>query len=431
MAEASSNETLDCAVIGGGVAGALAALDLRDRGRRVAIFAAREGASALCAGTWDVEDPGIERDDERTPERAVPWCVRVLERIQSLCPGLLPAEITAGVLLRRVGTAASPALGRQEPPAGSTRWSARPMPLVVSELGLTRRAVAHDPAMLDLSGLPRGRVAVASLAGHPSFRGRQVARALDAEALARGEARRFAAVEIDFLRRGRDRVLHPHQLAAELDLAEDDPRRGLDARYVMSEAIRAGLGGLSFDAVLVPPILGLCSDDVRSALEAAVGIPIGEAIGLLPGVAGARLMRRLHRALEAHEVDRLPVRIDAVAPGSDGLALHWAGGRARARAVIVATGKRLGGGIATRVRAPGGLDRSLMETLLGVPIDRPGVEVDPQGRLEHLPEPLADRLVFGCGAVLAARSGIGGLLDVARSSLVASAGVDGALKRAG
>jgi len=278
--------------------------------------------------------------------------------------------------------------------------------------------------MLDLSRLPRGRIAVATLAGHPSWEGRQIARALDAEALARGEARRFAAVEIDFLRRGRDRVLHAHELAAELDVAKDDPRRGIDARYVMSEAVRAGLGGLSFDAVLVPPILGLVSDDVRSELEAAVGIPVGEAIGLLPGAAGARLMRRLHRALAALGVPEVRAQIEAVTPDADSVTLRWGGESARARTLIVATGKRLGGGIATR-----GAEST--ETLLGAALmgasSTSGIELGPWGRVAHLPEALEGKLIFACGAVLSTHTGVGELLDVARSALAASAAAHDAL----
>ena len=379
---------MDCAVIGGGVAGAIAALDLRARGHEVSIFAAHEGASAASAGTWDTD---VETG-ERSLASAVPWAPDTLDRVLSLCPGLFV-----------------------HPGAG-------PMPLVVSELGRTRNTCAHDPAMLDLAGSPRGRIAVATFAGHPSWQGRQVARALDTDALSRGEARRFAAVEIDFLRRGRDRVLHPHELAAELDVAKDDPRRGMDARYVMSEAIRAGLGGLSFDAVLVPPVLGLVSDDVRSELEAAVGIPIGEAIGLLPGTAGARLMRRLHAALDAAGVSQTTCRIASVAADERDVTLRWKDEKARARALIVATGKRLGGGIATR----GG---ETIETLLGAGVDRSGIGLHPDGRVARLPSALDGQRIFACGAVLAARSGISGLLEVAKSALDASAAVDEALKR--
>jgi anaerobic glycerol-3-phosphate dehydrogenase len=380
---------MDCAVVGGGVAGAIAALDLRARGHAVSLFAAHEGASASCAGTWDSDVPASLVGP--TLAQALPWATSVLDRVRALSPGLFVHD------------------------------GERPIPLLVSELGRTRNTCAHDPAMLDLASAPRGRIAVATLAGHPSWEGRQVARALDAEALARGEARRFAAVEIDFLRRGRDRVLHPHELAAELDVAKDDPRRGMDARYVMSEAIRAGLGGLSFDAVLVPPILGLFSDDVRGELEAAVGIPIGEAIALLPGTAGARLMRRLHHALDAATVTREHVRIESVSADGDSIALRWKNGSAKASAVIVATGKRLGGGIAER-------DGETRETLLGVSLDREGIEVDPDGRVRGLPAALDGRRIFACGAVLAQRSGTGGLLEVARSALVASAAVADALK---
>ncbi len=388
-------DRVDCAVIGGGVAGAIAALELRARGHRVTIVSASDGASAHCAGPWDTR---ASLEGASHLAGAAPWATEVLERVRALCPELF--------VTRDDGA----------------------LPRVVSELGRTKPTAAHDPAILDLASAPAGRIAVASLAGHPSWDGRHIARALDVEAIARGEARRFASVEIDFLRRGRDRVLHPHELAAELDVDGADPRRGMDARYVMSEAIRAGLGGLSFDAVLVPPILGLRCDDVRSELEAAVGLPIGEAVGLLPGVAGARLMRRLGVALARSGVETVDDRVTAIEGGR----IVRERGETPARAFLVATGKHLGGGIALR-------EGRTVEALLGASVEQPspdgatnaGIALAPDGRVRGLPKASVGEPIFACGAVLASCSGVSGLVDVARSALEASRAIDAALRALG
>lgn len=407
---------VDVVVLGGGLAGCLAALDARARGATVTLVAEGDGASGLSAGPWDAAGSASlgltdTRDLSSLASEACSDPSATLLRVRELVPQL--------VCFHREG----------------------PLPLLVSELGVLRRAAAHDPAQLDLSRSPRAKVAVGSLSGHPSFSAREVARTLDRQSLLEGDGRRFTAVEFDFVRRGRDRVLHPHELAAVLDLDPTDARRGRDARYVLTEAIRSAVGGFPFDAVLLPPILGLHSDDVRSELEAALGLPIGEAVGFLPGAAGMRLTRRLADALRRAEVEVRRARIKRLRRAPWGLDVELEGAPLRLRepasaprpiaaaTAIVATGKLLGGGIA--VTSEGGQ----RETLLGAALftegkrvgaesaadDRTGLALDERGRIRGLPGALEGLPIYAAGSVCAgfdaARSG---LVPVAASALFAS-----------
>lgn len=369
--------TLDVVVIGAGLAGTLSALEARARGASVAIIGAGTGASDLCCGVWDARtDAG--RD--------------ALELTLTRLPGVLA-------------------------PASKQHC------LLVGELGGLREAPARDPAQLDLRELERGRIAVANFAGHPVLDGRYLARVLDRSALEAGDARRYAGVEIDFFRRGRDRLLHGHELAAELDVDPRDPKRGRDARYILSEAIRAALGGMSFDAVLLPPVLGLSSDDVRAELEAALGLPVGEAVGHLPGAAAARLQRRLRALLVASEVTLHPVRASAIVPDGHASRVRGDGGlEVAARAIVLATGRLLAGGLVVSGEAMA--ERILGLRVAGTDRQTAGIAVDDTGRIAG-PDAQRGAGLFACGSIAEGFDAAGearGMLDVAASALRAGAG---------
>jgi glycerol-3-phosphate dehydrogenase subunit B len=358
----------DVLIVGRGAAGALAALAARAAGASVQLVAAGGGATELASGAWDVGGS----------QRLGPTCEQPL---------------SAHVASTPEGAASLVALAWCGEPLGLAHRPEGPMPLLATEAGRLRRAAAHDPALLDLSRLPRATVAVASLAGHPSFDAGWIARRLDAQALAHGQDRRFAAVEIDFVRRGRDRWLHPGELAALLD--EDR-----SARAALARAIVRGLGGLSFDAVLVPPMLGL-EAPLRAELEDAAGLPVGEVVSGPGAVAGLRLVRRLARHLVKAGVAVHAARVETVERAGGTVRVRTDAGELRAERLVLATGGLLGGGAA----AGGG-------RLLG--LER--VEVDERGRVRGLSGPLGEARIHACGEVV----GLGaeaGLLAVAASAL--------------
>jgi len=359
---------LDVLVVGRGAAGALAALAARSAGASVQLVAAGGGATELGSGAWDFG--GSQR---LGPESEAPL---------SACAAPL-AE----------GAAALAALAWCEEPLGLALHAEGPMPLLATEAGRLRRAAAHDPALLDLSRLPRATVAVASLSGHPSFDAAWIARRLDAHALAHGQHRRFASVEIDFARRGRDRLLHPAELAVLLDA---DP----SARAALARAIVRGLGGLSFDAVLVPPMLGL-DVPLRAELERAAGLPVGEIVSGPGAVAGLRLVRQLARRLEAAGVAMHAARVETVERAGRFVRVRTDAAELRAERLVLATGGHLGGLSEFRGASLLGLER---------------VEVDEDGRVRGLPGPLAPARVHACGA-LAGLGAEAGLVAVAASAL--------------
>lgn len=358
----------DVLVVGRGAAGALAALAARAAGASVQLVAAGGGATELGSGAWDVA--GSQR---LGPEADQPLCTHAAAS----------AEGTAGLA----------ALAWCAEQLDLALRADGPMPLLVTEAGRLRRAAAHDPALLDLSRLPRATVAVAALAGHPSFDAAWLARRLDAH----GQDRRFAAVELDFVRRGRDRLLHPAELAALLD--EDR-----SARAALARAIVRGLGGLSFDAVLVPPMLGLDAP-LRAELEGAAGLPIGEIVSGPGAVAGLRLVRQLARRLEAAGVRVHAGRVETVERAGRLVRVRTDGAELRAERLVLATGGHLGGGFDVDAVPVGA-------RLLGLA----QVEVEGDGRVRGLSGPLAEVRVHACGEA-AGLTAEAGLLAVAASAL--------------
>lgn len=163
----------------------------------------------------------------------------------------------------------------------------------------------------------------------------------------------------------------PASLAAYL---EREPAR-------LAEALADAVRRASAARAVLPAVLGVERvDDVRAALEAAAGVPVGEALGAPPSLPGWRLERALATALDEAGVTVLPGRVvdramearrvSAVwvrpAPASGAAAEAVAGPppvesvQIAARSFVLATGKYLAGGI----RA----DDRLLEPALGCPV---------------------------------------------------------------
>ncbi len=133
------------------------------------------------------------------------------------------------------------------------------------------------------------------------------------------------------------------------DAPEDDSFHATARRFDTPGVVDAtalllqnALRGKGIGAVLFPPVLGLRRDDVAARLSAAVGVPVGEALG----DAGDPLSMRFHRALRQW----VPASVTTVrgrASVTPGRALDVTvqGVKARARAVVLATGGLTGGGV--------------------------------------------------------------------------------------
>jgi glycerol-3-phosphate dehydrogenase subunit B len=165
-----------------------------------------------------------------------------------------------------------------------------------------------------------------------------VAQGLESEARARGRSVTAVPVSSRFFRHLDDALRSPFELAEALD-AEGSER-------ALADHLRLDLPA-GVQAVLLPPVLGWRRPGLSARLSDALGIPCAEVLSAAPSVPGVRLQDALDRALNDGGVRRL----DAEVRGGEGGSV-WLepGGATRAGAVVLATGKYIGGGIA---RAPG------------------------------------------------------------------------------
>ena len=118
---------------------------------------------------------------------------------------------------------------------------------------------------------------------------------------------------------------------------------------------------------ILPAVLGVHGTAaVRAALEAATGVPVGEALGVPPSLPGWRLGAAFERSLDDAGIHVIEARVssaDSAAGRVNALRLLLPAGATRTIAAadfLLATGKYTGGG----VRA----DRAFSETVLGLPV---------------------------------------------------------------
>lgn len=402
----------DVVVVGGGVAGLAATLAAVREGARVTVLDARPGASSLAGGAWDLGLSLASLREERS-------CSALLAAMLAARPAhpLSPLASEVPALAAEAHDAVLGALGIYAPLALD-----RPPALVATDLGHVRRVGTAQRGVLDLAALPEGRIAVARFPAARAHDGAFVAASLGALAADRGDRRRFCALEVEMLRRGRDVWLHPHEAGA---LFDDDR-----ARDRLVRALMRALGGASFDAVLLPPLLGEHDDTAWSRVQKALALPIGEWSSSLAGPQSARLVRALARAFARSKAsyERSPVLRASASSVETERTTHRTG------AVVLATGRHLTGGLLFRrdvaleplFELPGYLDgkpiassdtSALFDTDVpaGAAGFRVGVGVDERLRpLDARGQP-ADPRLFAAGSMLAEVpiAGAGGGLGIA------------------
>ncbi len=403
---------VEVVVVGGGVAGLAATLAAVGEGARVTVLDARPGASSLAGGAWDL---GLSLGALREERSGGALLAAMLAARPSHPLAPLAAEIEA--LATEAHTAVLGALGIYAPLALD-----RPPALIATDLGRVRRVGTAQRGVLDLAALPRGRIAVASFPAARAHDGVFVAASLDALAAERGDPRRFCALEVEMLRRGRDVWLHPHEAGA---LFDDDR-----ARDRLVRALMRALGGAGFDAVLLPPLLGEHDDTAWSRVQTALALPIGEWSSSLAGPQSARLVRALARAFARSKAsyERSPVLRASATSVETERTTHRAG------ALVLATGRHLTGGLLFRrdvaleplFELPGYLDGApLASSDTSAHFETPeahraagfrvGVGVDPHFRPLDAGGKVVDARLFAAGSMLAEVpiAGVGGGLGIA------------------
>ncbi len=369
-------------VVGGGLAGNSAALELASRGADVTLVSAAPGATALSWGTLDVA--------AASPLRRGGLPLRDAASGQPLAPigrmHAVAATNTAhpyAMLLRARDAedevkAAVVALDAWLAPSGlrvhgslaQTRWladvhgSLRAADLAFSGAGEGDLDSADEIALVDVPGLP-------------GFEVRSALRVLAAEMAAVGlTSRALSIVRLALPASLRDLAAQPARFARALDTA------------AVRDALRDAVAALGAEGrlLLFPPVLGLeTAAGTRAWIEATAGCRAAELVGAPSlSLAGFRLDRSLAAALERGRVQRITGRVQRI--DLDGARVYAVQLAARNAAdapkqqaeaatlacdvLVLATGRFVGGGIVER-------EGKLVEPLLGLPLhDLAGRRVD-------------------------------------------------------
>jgi len=329
----------DVLVLGGGMAGAVAALAARAAGARVVLVRRSPGATALSSGAVSVAPdqgglPGAPLGSRRP-------ILEAAARLAVAWPDHPYATAGVAALGDALAFAAAELSEVLAPPLERRRFVATPFGSAVG-CGTCQHATAAG----DLLGV-QGLLAVAGLRGHLSFDEGLVAAGLARYAARGGPAVEPFAVDVPALAAGAAR--------------RDEIARALDApggAEALGEALRRAVPR-GAAAVLLPPVLGL-DPAARAAgrVAAAAGLPVAETISDVPSVPGLRLQRAIEARLRAAGVAIVTAGI-AGAP-RPGAPVEIGGAKVRAGSWVLATGRFVGGGIARR--------GALVEPALGLPV---------------------------------------------------------------
>jgi glycerol-3-phosphate dehydrogenase subunit B len=328
----------DVAIVGGGLAGACAALAAREAGADVLLVARAPGATAVSSGALDFASGA---GDVSIAEAARQLAARA-EHPYSLFGARLSDAIDAALSFLRKHLAVA---GAQKS-SDRNLWLATP-------LGRARPAALAQAsiALGDLRALPAGaRLGVVALCGPQAVEAQLVAKGLD-ELLRPESGAVVVAVELYSRREDAQRLLP--------EIAHDLDKPGRRAQLGEALARAARRDGATH---LLAPTVGLDAPAAAQAeLSAAAGVPVFEMLGAPPSVPGLRLQRALDAALAAAGVKR----VAGIAEKSLSHPLQIIRGAecepVSCRSVVLASGRFLGGGIRA---AP---DGALAETALGLP----------------------------------------------------------------
>lgn len=335
----------DVLVVGGGLAGAVAALAARAAGAAVVLVRRGPGATAYSGGAIGVAPDLDSLPSDPLSARRSP--LESARRLAARRPGHPYALLGVAALEEALAFAAAELSAVLEPPDGRPRFLAH-VSGGISECALCQRTQAAG----DLRRV-RGLVAVVGLSGHLGF---------DARLVASGVARRLAAggpqalaVEAAWPTGPALAALDPAGLARALEVP--------GAAEALGSALREALPR-KVAVALLPPVLGLDpAARVPERVAAAAGLPVAEAVSDPPSVPGLRLDAALLARLDSAGVEVLHGEaLPGGRPGQRKAVVLPGGGTVEvtAPAWILASGRFLAGGV---VRCG-----ALVEPLLGLPV---------------------------------------------------------------
>ncbi|MEZ4271117.1 MAG: FAD-binding protein [Myxococcota bacterium] len=326
----------DVLVIGGGMAGSIAALEANRLGARVAVASRSFGATALSTGAIDIAYTPALSPAYQSPRTlaehvmdivahrsAHPYAVLGVERTFSGLRGGYERLQEACTSYGSAGAVTTiPELDMED----ENQW-------LPSALGTLMPVARAYGAHIGLNLWEGGDVGILQFRGDAHF---------DAQAVQRGitfDATSLGLSSPDFHRIEVTGAAHSPMAMARVfdDFATVD-------RLIESLTPQcSGLRGL-----VVPPVFGLSrAETVLRRLGDALGMPVVEALSCIPSVPGVRLQRTLQTCLHAKAIDHLDEVIEPIIEGSTVKRVRTKKhGEVGAGAVILATGRFISGGIA-------------------------------------------------------------------------------------
>lgn len=366
---------MSVAVVGSGLAAAVATLDLGERGIPVIQVAGRPGATAMTGGAFDVAaaSPGVAELPWRDPLRGVP--LGSAERLALLLsdPSRHPYSLLFG---SGPSAAESAAAELGEGTRRLTDWLA-PYGLPLEGSLAANRLLASTSGTLHVADfafgpaaagdlLSCGEIAIVDVPGIEAFSPAAMLRTLGAELRALGVVDRPVRV----VRPEWPQALCPGGTPARFAARWEEPA----AIPLLAEALAPH--GAPGRLLLFPPVLGLeRAADLCRALSEHCGCAVAEALAQPPhAVAGYRMDRALRAAVASSGADVRNTRVSSVSlPARQRELIRLAledGEDLSVGAVLLATGRFAAGGL--RAEAAG-----VREPLLGLPLlDADGRRVD-------------------------------------------------------
>jgi len=338
------NGNADVLVIGGGVAGCVAAAAVLDAGKKVTVVAQNGGNSEVSGGAVDILGviPGKE---PRILESWQEGLSVLLEAYPGHVYGKCQEELGAGVaaLAELAGAGGYPLTGFE----GHNVW-------IPNMLG-TFSVNAYVPEMMKESVLEPGReekVLVAGIKGNVSFHAQAAAMSYQKYQQKPGGAATYYSTEIKLSGWGDRRRISDGELADYLD-TEAGAEEFVTALQTFCQNNR-----YHFDKLLLPAAMGcLHYMDLLEKIQQSCNCKVGEVQVLGNSVAGYRFTRAIYRGLEKKGATILRgVRAKELRVSEDQIIVECVAGlhdqlhpgadiAFSTPAVVLATGGFLGGGI--------------------------------------------------------------------------------------
>ncbi|MFO1464488.1 MAG: FAD-binding protein [bacterium] len=339
----------DIAILGGGLAAYAAARELRDSGREVVLVVKAPGASALNSGAWDIAD---------SPRRAAGddwegwpgWREGLSEILRR--EELHPYSVFArGPIGQDFAPFVAATAARAAESLGLPMVSGEPLALV-NDFGSVKPSAWVQASMrdADLRRWQGAKVLVVGIPGFPHFNPRFIRQALlqRQEGQAKSHLEFAGHLDVEIPAWAGRVSLSAMELAQLLDREENFVAFG-------QEVVRY-LEGKVYTHLLLPPVMGVeNTSDILEALRRITGLAAAETLATPLSVPGWRLQQAMDRYFQ----EQLGEVLVGEAVGFDGegrrvKALYVHEGEQRhklkAKAVLLATGKYLGGGIARHGR---------------------------------------------------------------------------------